>query len=104
LLEKKIKKIKKEYQKKRYILKKEYMVRSLNFILATSQVWYSKKILARHTRQLAVGKRRSKSYQTSVCILTGHYKSRINLGKMSRHSFKIEGDSNIFTNLHKKSK
>lgn len=97
-------KIKKEYLKKQYVVKKEYQIKCLDFLLDSAQVSIMKKISIRHTKQLALNKRKSKASITAVCLLTGHQKSRLNWGKLSRHAYKKEADSGIFTTLHKKSK
>ena len=97
-------KIKKEYLKKQYVVKKEYQIKCLDFLLKSAQIVTIKKVTIRHIKQLAVNKRKSKARITAVCLLTGHQKSRINWGKISRYAFKKEADTAIFTSLHKKSK
>jgi ribosomal protein S14 len=48
-------------------------------------------------------KKKSISYHTSFCVQTGHQKSRIGWGKLSRFSFKSTANKNNFSFLVKKS-
>jgi ribosomal protein S14 len=83
---------------------RETTTRLLKIIMYSSSIRSSKKMLAYSKRTKKRNKKRSISYQTTLCMETGHYKSRINWGKLSRYSFKSTANKENFSHLVKKTK
>jgi ribosomal protein S14 len=104
LLKKKFLRFKKEGIKKKEHIKKETERLLLRTILGSNSIRASKKILAYAKKTKKRNKKRSISYQTTLCMETGHYKSRINWGKLSRYSFKSTANKDSFSHLVKKTK
>lgn len=103
MIPKKIKKIKKEYLKKKKSLKLETRRIIYKFIKKSKTFRAGKCLLAHNLMTRKKKKKASIGFQTTVCLQTGHYKSRINLGKLSRFSFKSTADKNNMSHLIKKS-
>lgn len=95
---------KKESVKKAYHLKKEFEKIFLKTILTSSSIRAGKKVLAYAKKTKKKNKKKAVSYQTTLCMETGHYKSRINWGKLSRFSFKSTANKDSFSHLMKKTK
>jgi len=104
LLKKKFLRFKKEGIKKKFEIKKETERLLIRVILNSGSIRASKKVLAYAKRSKKRKKKKSISYQTTLCMETGHYKSRINWGKLSRFSFKSTANKDNFSHLAKKTK
>lgn len=104
MLKKKFLRFKKEGIKKKFEIQKETERILLRTILHSGSIRASKKILAYTKRSKKKKKKKSISYQTTLCMETGHYKSRINWGKLSRFSFKSTANKDSFSHLMKKTK
>ena len=101
---KKILRFKKESIKKCNHVNKEFKNYFIKSLLYSGNIRAGKKILAYAIKTKKINKRKSISYQTTLCMETGHYKSRINWGKLSRYSFKSTANKDNFSNLIKKTK
>lgn len=104
MIKKKAQRFKKEYIKKKYHIQREFEKIFLKTIMYSHSIRVSKKLLAYSKKTKKKNKRKSVSYQTTLCMETGHYKSRINWGKISRFSFKSSANKNTFASLIKKTK
>jgi ribosomal protein S14 len=103
MIKKKIKMLKVEYLKRSAFIKQEWQGLLLKFLLKNEDLRSSKYILARAHLMRKKKKKKSISYHTSFCVQTGHQKSRINWGKLSRFAFKSTANKNNFSFLVKKS-
>ena len=74
---------------------------TLNFIKNSDHLRAKPRVLAYANLSKRKKKKNSVSYQTTLCLETGHYKSRINWGNLSRFAFKKNGNEDYFSNLSK---
>lgn len=91
----------KEYLKNKNFLKDEILNFSLKFIKNSDHLRAKPRVLSYAKLAKRKGKKKSISYQTTLCLETGHYKSRINWGNLSRFAFKKKGNEDYFSNLSK---
>lgn len=82
-------------------LRREFRTNILKFITKSESTRAGKKLLAYGMVSRRKSKKRAVSYQTTLCLETGHYKSRINWGHISRYSFKSSANKGYFHNLIK---
>lgn len=95
---------KKEAVKKKYHIQKEFERVFLRTILFSKSIRAGKKLIAYSKKTKKKNRRKAVSYQTTLCMSTGHYKSRINWGKLSRFSFKSTANKDNFSHLMKRNK
>jgi len=104
LIKKNIFRFKKEGIKKKKHLINEMRSMIIKTAIKSGSVKASSKLYAFMLRTKKINKRKSISYQTTLCMETGHYKSRLNWGKLSRYSFKSSANKDTFPFLMKKTK
>lgn len=93
---------KREGIKKKNYLKRELFTKMLKIVIKSGSIRAGKKAIAYAMLTNKKNKNKSISYQTTLCMETGHYKSRVNWGKLSRYSFKSSGNKDMFPHLTKK--
>ena len=82
-------------------LKSEFSKIIFKFSKKSEYLKTGSKVLAYAFLSKRNNKKKSISYQTTLCLETGHYKSRINWGKLSRYAFKKRGNEGYFNFLTK---
>lgn len=92
-----------ECKKRNAFLQNELHVFLLKFIKKNNDAAPAKLVLANAFLHRKKRKKKAISYHTSFCVQSGHQKSRVNWGKLSRFAFKSTANKNTFSFLSKKS-